>query len=126
MDIRVDADSGVPLYQQVAHQIRLAVLGGGLKSGERLPSVRELSERLKINPLTVGRAYAELERMKLTVSRWGSGNFVAEMVPAGVEEAGNRVLETLVDRFVREALPLAGDKRKLVRLVEDRTRREPV
>ncbi|HSL00949.1 MAG TPA: GntR family transcriptional regulator [Rubrobacteraceae bacterium] len=79
----MDARSGVPIYVQIVEQVRRAVRVGGLRAGERLPTVRRLAGELAVAPNTVVRAYNELRRMGLVESRPGVGTVVAE----GVEEA---------------------------------------
>lgn len=78
----MDVRSGVPIYVQIVEQVRHAVGIGGLRAGERLPTVRRLAEDLAIAPNTIVKAYNELQRMGLVESRPGVGTVVA----AGVEE----------------------------------------
>src|SRR5258706_2296966 len=54
--------SGVAIYRQLVDQIRARVAGGHLQAGEFLPSVRDVAQRLQINPMTVSKAYSILER----------------------------------------------------------------
>ncbi len=62
MEIRIDAAARQPIYRQIVQQVREGVARGRLRAEERLPSVRELSRALVVNPNTVARAYSELER----------------------------------------------------------------
>lgn len=87
MDIRISKESEVPLRQQVAEQIIFLIATEKLKSGEGLPSVRELARRLKIHHNTVSQAYQDLVRRHWAVSRRGSNVVVirpSEELP-GVE-----------------------------------------
>jgi GntR family transcriptional regulator len=61
MVIAVDAHSGVPIYRQLMEQIRFRVASGVLRAGDELPSTRELSAEVNVNPMTVSKAYARLE-----------------------------------------------------------------
>jgi GntR family transcriptional regulator len=61
--IDVDSRGGVPIYVQIVDQVRHAIEVGGLRAGERLPTVRRLAEDLEIAPNTIVRAYNELQRM---------------------------------------------------------------
>jgi DNA-binding transcriptional regulator YhcF (GntR family) len=74
---RVDRTSGVPLSTQLADQIRTEVADGRLKTGDRLPSVRELAETAGVNVNTVRAVYARLEAERLVRSEHGRGTFVA-------------------------------------------------
>jgi DNA-binding transcriptional regulator YhcF (GntR family) len=71
MEIRIHKTSEVPLRQQLAEQILLHIVTGGLKPGFPVPSVRERARRLKIHHNTVSEAYQDLVRRKwLTRRRW--------------------------------------------------------
>ena len=61
MEIFINPSDDLPIYRQIMRQVMDAIAGGRLASGEQLPSHRELSERLVIAPLTVKKAYDELE-----------------------------------------------------------------
>ena len=60
--LTVAPTSGIPIYKQLVDQIRARVAGGRLSPGEFLPSVRQVAERLQVNPMTVSKAYSLLER----------------------------------------------------------------
>ena len=60
----IDARSSTPIYEQIMGQIKEAIMRGLLEPGEKLPSVREMSTLLTVNPNTVSKAYQELEREK--------------------------------------------------------------
>ena len=79
---RLDPHLGVPLFRQIVDQVRLFVATGRLRPGDRLPSVRVLSETLVVNPTTVQRAFLELEKEGVVRSRRGLGTFVASRAPA--------------------------------------------
>jgi len=76
----VDIRSDVAVYVQIENQVQFAIASGRLKPGEQLPSVRELSERLQVNPNTVAKAYRDLEVMGLLYTRRGMGVFVDKAV----------------------------------------------
>ncbi len=71
-------DPNTPIYMQIMHSIRRAVVTGDIQRGDKLPSVREQAETLKVNPNTVQRAYQELEREGTCETRRGMGTFVVE------------------------------------------------
>jgi len=78
MIIRIDHKSGKPPYLQIAEQIRHAAASGALKSGEAVPTIRALAEKLRVNRNTVAKAYTELEREGIIETRTGSGSFIRE------------------------------------------------
>ena len=71
-------DSGRPIYTQLLEQIRLLIISGRYPAGSKLPSVRDLAAESSVNPNTMQRALAELERSGLIYSQRTSGRFVTE------------------------------------------------
>jgi GntR family transcriptional regulator len=100
----VDPRSPTPLYAQIASRLRVAIASGELRPGDGLPSVRQLSGRLRINPATVVQAYRELELEGLVNTRQGAGTFVQEVAPD--RKTRDRAQEAR--RLVREMLAQAG------------------
>ena len=77
MQIILKASSMIPLYEQIVNQIKSAILEGALAPDEALPSVRGLSNELRISALTVKKAYDFLEEDGYVVTVHGKGTFVA-------------------------------------------------
>jgi GntR family transcriptional regulator len=82
MQIYIHPGDELPIYRQIVRQVTDAIAGGRLAPGERLPSHRELAVQLVIAPLTVKKAYDELERERLIETQRGRGTFVGETLPA--------------------------------------------
>jgi GntR family transcriptional regulator len=78
MIIRINYKSGKPPYMQIAEQIRHAAASGAIKSGEAIPTIRSLAEKLQVNRNTVAKAYTELEREGIIATRVGCGSFLRE------------------------------------------------
>jgi GntR family transcriptional regulator len=78
MIFHIQPDSPVPIYEQLVAQVTFAVAAGSLRPGDFVPSVRDVASELVINPNTVSRAYGELERSGVVVSRRGLGMAVAD------------------------------------------------
>ena len=76
--MQVQPSSTVPIFQQIADGVRSAVAAGVYQPGDLIPSVRVQALRLVVNPNTVQRAYEQLEREGLIVSRKGTGMVVAD------------------------------------------------
>ncbi|MCI8443498.1 MAG: GntR family transcriptional regulator [Provencibacterium sp.] len=76
--IVIDPYSRAPIYEQVIGRITELIMVGELKSGDKLPSVRMLARDLGVNPNTIQKAYAELERRRIIYTVSGKGNFVGE------------------------------------------------
>lgn len=81
MDLFVNPSGEVTIYRQIMRQITDAIAGGRLKAGEKLASHRELSEQLVIAPLTVKKAYDELEALGFIETQRGRGTFVCARLP---------------------------------------------
>ena len=120
MDFSIDVASRTPIYRQLAEQIRSAIARGRLQANARLPSVRDLSRRLVINPHTVARVYTELERDGLLVTRHGMGVFVAQPGSDLTKKARRERLAVLLDGFFTEAVLLGFTADEVKELVQDR------
>ena len=105
--IHLGDTSQSPLFTQIVEQVRQLVATNRLKPGERLPTVRELADSLKVSPGTVVRAYLDLEKQGVVQSRRGAGTFVSASVgrPGGsVLRRGH--LSNMVSSSILEALTL--------------------
>ena len=78
MFIRLETSSAVPVYRQIIDQIKYQIATGTLRAGDRLPSVRELAQRLPVNQNTVLKAYDLLAQEGLISRRQGDGTFVED------------------------------------------------
>ena len=76
MDIIISNSTGEPIYEQISSQVKALILGGTLKEGDALPSMRMLALELRISVITTKRAYEELERDGFIESYTGKGSFV--------------------------------------------------
>jgi GntR family transcriptional regulator len=122
MAFDINTSSRLPIYQQLAQQIREAIARGELRPDAGLPSVRQLSRELVVNPNTVARAYTELEREGLLVSQAGRGVFVAAPRHELTRPARARRLTLLLDRWLTEAVHLGYSADEVLALVGRRVR----
>jgi GntR family transcriptional regulator len=76
--ITVSLSDPRPLYLQVIEQVRRRVAAGDLPAGAEMPSIRELAAELQVSVITIKRAYLELERDGVIVTRQGKGSVIAE------------------------------------------------
>lgn len=79
--ITLDHESGVPIYRQLADNIRALIMRGTLQNGERLPATRELAGQLGLNRATVSAAYNTLEQAGILIGHVGRGSFVSSLIP---------------------------------------------
>lgn len=96
----INIHSSIAVYVQIENQVRFAIASGKLKPGDQLPSVRELSERLEINPNTVAKSYRDLEVMGLLYTRRGMGVYINKGVEAKCKD---EVRKQIVGRLHEEA-----------------------
>ena len=78
MEIDVEFQSGIPLYEQIAHQVLDLIEGGLLKPGDQLPTTRKLAVKLGVNFNTVARAYRMLDQGEIISTQHGRGTFILE------------------------------------------------
>jgi GntR family transcriptional regulator len=117
----LDPRSPLPLYAQLERAIRAAIASGALRTGEQLPTVRQLAVDLRVNANTVARVYAELERAGVLATQRGRGTFVREAAPVATPaRQRERELRALVDRTLSEAAALGIPARDLVRHLQSR------
>lgn len=76
--MKFEFDNNVPIYIQLVEQLKIYIISGNIKSGERLPSVRELALQTQVNPNTMQKALSELEDLKLVYTERTNGKFVTK------------------------------------------------
>lgn len=117
MEFSIDTASRLPICRQLASQIREAVARGRLQPDQRLPSVRDLSRSLVVNPNTVARVYTELEREGVLNTRPGLGVFVAHPRAELARKVRQQRLRDALDVFLTEAVHLGATADEVVTLV---------
>jgi GntR family transcriptional regulator len=123
MQFQCDTTSRTPIYRQLIDQVRSGVARGRLQPGERLPSVRQLSRELVVNPNTIARAYTELEREGTLITQQGRGVFVAEPRNDLTKRARQKQLEELLDQLIVDAVHLGFTTDEFLSLLNKRMER---
>lgn len=82
---QIDIMSRIPVYEQLIRQTEKFILLGVLNAGDKLPSVRQLSAELSVNPNTIQKAFTELDRRGIIFSVNGRGNFVSDKALKALE-----------------------------------------
>lgn len=119
MYIHVDPNAPTPIYLQIVRQVKNAVATGLLAVGDKLPSVRELSQELTINPNTIARAFQELEREGVIDTVRGVGAFVSQK---GFKMSEGQRLErvrAIISELLTEAYHLRFSKEELRGVIEE-------
>ncbi len=127
MLIRVDPNSGVPVYRQIVDQIRFQVGSGLIPAGTELPSTRTLSRKLNVNPMTVSKSYALLEDEGVLERRPGLTLIVAELSPSKRERAATQQLRAALEPAATVASQLGVSAREagsLFREMVEKSNRE--
>lgn len=93
MNIKLTNSGSVPIYEQIASQIKGMILGGELHEGDMLPSMRALAQDLRVSIITTKKSYEMLEREGLIESCTGRGSFVSAQNPEMLREQNLREIE---------------------------------
>jgi GntR family transcriptional regulator len=119
--LQIDFRSGLPIYTQIVNQIQVQVVGGVLKPGDQLPTVRALAEELRVNFNTVARAYRILDEARIISTQQGRGTYITEIPPPKVSEKLRREsLEALTQRYISEAMRLDLSQGEISQMVKER------
>lgn len=101
--LKVDPRSSTPIYEQIELGVKELILKGALKSGEKLPSVREMSSILTINPNTISKAYGELEREGIIETLRGKGTFITKNCRGKVDVKKMEYISEELKKIILEA-----------------------
>ncbi len=107
---QIDIMSRVPVYEQLIRQTEKFILLGVLKEGDKLPSVRQLSAELSINPNTIQKAFTELDRRGIIFSVNGRGNFVSDKALKALEASRRSAFNDIKEQI--KDFALAGISRQ--------------
>lgn len=110
-----------PIYTQLIEQIKVGIVTGAFPPGERLPSVRDLATEAGVNPNTMQRAMAELERDGLVYSQRTAGRFVTEDETM-IERAKRELAERHIKVFLSAMLRLGFRQEEMTALLEQEIR----
>ena len=118
--LQIDFRSGLPIYTQIVNQMQAQLVGGILKPGDQLPTVRALAEELRVNFNTVARAYRILDEERIISTQQGRGTYITDAPPPKVSERLRKeTLDALTQRFISEALRLEFSKSEISQIVKD-------
>lgn len=96
-------NSGVPIYKQIADQLKTDILAGKLKQGEYLPSIRGLAQELRISVITTMKAYEELQNEGLVTAVQGKGYYVNAQDSEMLKEQHIRKVEEALQEAIKAA-----------------------
>jgi len=116
MQFRIDNSSQRAIYQQIIDQIKRDIALNKLQQGEKLPTVRQLAGQLVINPNTIAKAYRQLERDGIIVTKAGAGAFVAELNSSLSRSVRRKIISQQFELIAVEAIHMQMDKKTLTEL----------
>ena len=123
MILELDLHGGVPIYRQVMDQVRRQILIGHLPVGEQIESVKSLSARLNVNPMTVSKAYGFLVEEGLLERRRGVGLFVRSVRKDVKRRQQDRMLDRAMSKVAALAVQMQIPEEEAIRLFADQYRK---
>ena len=121
---QLDLKSRKSIYEQVIDNLKELIMTGRLAQGEKLPSVRELSKTITVNPNTVQKAYRELERQGYVYTTSGVGTFVADKAEIRADarelEAAKAAFDEAFREFIFLGLSYEEAKATALEIMEER------
>jgi GntR family transcriptional regulator len=121
MELHISTNDGVPIYLQIANQVKYLVASGRLEAGNEVPPIRILARQLLVNPNTVARAYLELEREGVVQKRHGSGTYISETGSRLARKERLKIISERVDALLAEARHLEVEPQELLQLIKERS-----
>jgi len=107
----------VPIYRQIIQQIEYAILSGRTRTGDRLPTIRQLAVDLKINPNTIAKAYSELEIRGIVETQVGSGTYISDKKPPDNDDKNKKIHE-MVLHFTQEMASMGVSKKSILEIMQ--------
>ena len=125
MEIKISNLSSVPIYQQVATQIKSNILNGSLKNNDQLPSIRSLAKELEVGIITVKKSYEVLLQEDLIYSKGAVGYFVNNIDLATVltikKEEYLDELKSIIDKAINDGLNIEDIKDIVDKVLEEKS-----
>ncbi len=107
-----------PIYLQLVEKLRIEIVSGKLKQGERIPSVRELALTARVNPNTMQKALAELEAEKLVKTERTNGKFVTDDTEL-IEKAKKSLAKQKVETYLNDMQSIGISQREAIKYLQE-------
>src|SRR5699024_4181912 len=111
-------DSKAPLCKQITEQIKQQIANGTLKTGDALPSIRNLAKKLRVSVITTKRAYEELEKDGYVLSSVGKGTFIADQSPHILREWPMSAIVNKFKEVIKDGKVICIDQEELIELIK--------
>ena len=110
--------SGLPIYTQLLEELKRRIVSGQYEPGEKLLPVRELAQEAKVNPNTMQKALAELERQNLVYAVRTTGRYITEDIQL-IEQTKDEFARSHVQTYYKEMSNLGYEKQDMVRMITE-------
>lgn len=125
MILEIETSNGLAIYEQVVRQLKFAIASGEIRRGELVPSVRELSKQLAINPNTVSRAYRQLQDEDVLESVRGLGMQVKQGAEKRCRSDRKKLIAARLETVLQEACRSGLTRDEIAGLVEKQLAKFP-
>lgn len=119
----MEFNDNLPIYIQIMNYIKKRIVSGDISGGDKLPSVRDLSSEMKVNPNTVQRSYQELEREGLVYTQRGMGTFAIEDNQIILQLKKLMAVE-VVDNFIKEMKGFGFNYDEIIEFISEKMKKE--
>lgn len=119
MLLTIDPSSDVPIYTQIVTQIKFAVADGTLAADQMLPSVRQLSKQITVNPNTVARAYSQLQSESIVRSLRGQGMVVCAGAQKTCHQQRQQILVDQIAAVLKRAVQAGLERPEIEKIVAE-------
>lgn len=115
----MNLNDGRPIWLQLLDEFTIKIVSKQWPPGQKIPSVRELSTQLGVNPNTVQRALTELDSRQLSLTERTAGRFVTDNQEI-IDRAAQQLMENVAESYIKQAFNLHLDKATVIHLLEER------
>ena len=112
-------DNDIPIYLQIVSEIKLYIISGKLKPGDRLLSVREFAIKFKVNPNTIQKALQELEDLKLVYTERTNGKFVTKDSRL-IKKYKDNIANSIKDKYFKDMESIGYTYNEAIKFLESR------
>jgi GntR family transcriptional regulator len=116
-DLKINLKSAIPIYEQIKDAVKIAIFSNKLNDNDKLISIRDISNRFNINPITIMKAYNQLETEGLLYSRRGSGYFV-KVDKNKIEKGKSEIFQKEVNTFLKKIASLGYTPKELISIIK--------
>ncbi len=120
MEIKIDIDSAIPVYEQIVCQVEQHVLNGALSAGFSMPAIRQLANDLALNHNTVAKAYKQLENQHVIITAGRRGAFIHEKAIDYITQNHSQNAQFQLDELISSLMAKGIDKANIRDLLNNK------